>query len=122
MSKFLIVDDSPIERYTLRKCLEKLKHEVVAEAKNGLEALGFYKKFMPDIVILDIVMPNDNGIDILEQLINYDKNAKVIMCTSAATQTAVINASRLGAKYFLAKPINIESLSQIIQKILSQSI
>lgn len=118
MLKFLIVDDSPIERYALRKCLEKLEHQVVGEARNGAEALGFYEKFRPDVVMLDIVLPNEDGIQILEQLLNIDNNAKIIMCTSAATESAVIKASKLGAKYFIAKPINIQSIAKIIETIL----
>ncbi|OGI00547.1 MAG: hypothetical protein A2Y25_00060 [Candidatus Melainabacteria bacterium GWF2_37_15] len=117
MAKFLIVDDSPIERLTLKKCLEKLNHEVIGEAKDGSEALDLYKTLMPDVVILDIIMPNDNGINILRQILNYDKNAKVIMCTSSATQTLVITAAQIGAKYFLVKPVDMESLSRIVQNL-----
>ena len=119
MARFLIVDDSPIERFTLRKCLEKLEHEVVGEARNGVESLSMYRSLSPDIVILDIVLPDDDGIQILEQLLNNDRNAKIIMCTSAATESIVVKASSLGAKYFLAKPINMEALSKTVQKILS---
>lgn len=118
MAKFLIVDDSPIERFTLRKCLYKLGHDVVAEAKNGAETLNFYTSLMPDIVILDIVMPNENGIDILGRIMGYDRNAKVIMCTSAATQQAVIDATKIGAKYFLVKPVNMEALMAVLKSIL----
>jgi two-component system, chemotaxis family, chemotaxis protein CheY len=115
MAKFLIVDDSPLERFTVRKCLEKLNHEVVAEAKNGTEALEFYKNTMPDIVMLDIMMPDENGIDILKHLIEYDKSAKVIMCTSSAARVFVLNATKLGAKHFIAKPITINSLASVVE-------
>ena len=117
MANFLIVDDSPIERLTLKKCLEKLDHIVIGEAKDGAEALDLYKIFLPDFVILDIMMPNDNGIDILRQIIKYDEKAKVIMCTSAATQTLVIIAAQIGAKYFLAKPVTMESLAKVVQNL-----
>lgn len=115
MAKFLVVDDSPMERFTLKTCIEKLGHEVIAEAKNGVEALAMYKKLRPDVVMLDIIMPNDSGIDVLKQLMDYDKDAKVIMCTSAATENAVINTVKLGAIYFLAKPLEMDSLSKVIE-------
>ena len=118
MAKFLIVDDSPIERFTLRTCLNKLGHEVIGEARDGQEALDYYKKLVPDVVILDIILPKENGIQVLEQLINIDKNAKIIMCTSTATQDAVLMAVKLGAKNFLAKPVDMKSLTAILEKIL----
>ena len=114
MAKFLLVDDSPIERFILRKCLEKLGHEIVCEAKNGSEALDYIKKYKPDVIILDIVMPNENGIEVLAKIMDYDNNAKVIMCTSAATQSHVITAIKTGAKHFLVKPIEINSLINIL--------
>lgn len=118
MAKILIVDDSSVERYILSTCLKKHGHKIVGEASNGQEAVLFYKASKPDIVILDIVMPNDNGIDILKQIIEYDSNANVIMCTSAALQNTIINAVQLGAKHFLVKPVCPESLMATIHKTL----
>ena len=118
MAKFLIVDDSPIERFALRKCVEKLQHEVVGEAKNGEESLELYKKLNPDVVILDVVMHNEDGIKILAELLNNDSSAKIIMCTSEATESTVIKASKLGAKYFLAKPVTMYAFSKTVEKIL----
>jgi len=117
MAKFLIVDDSPVERFTLRKCLEKLGHEVICEAKNGTEALDYYKSSNPDVVVLDIVMPDENGIDVLNKIINYDNNAKIIMCTSSATSDFVRITRKLGAKHFLVKPIDILSLNNILNSL-----
>lgn len=121
MVRFLIVDDSPMERFVLRKCLEKLGHEIVGEAKNGLEALNIYKKFLPDIVILDILFPKESGIDILKEIINYDNNAKVIMSTSETAEMVVVNTIQLGAKYFLLKPININLLTDVVNATLLDS-
>lgn len=114
MARFLIVDDSPLERFTIRKCLEKLKHEVVAEAKNGTESLEMYKSFCPDVVLLDIMMPNENGLDVLRHIIEIDKNARVIMCTSSASEVFVLNATKFGAKHFIAKPISLNALAKVI--------
>ena len=118
MAKFIIVDDSPLERFTLRKCLEKLGHEIIAEAKDGTEALDLYKKAHPDVVMLDIMMPNENGIDVLKEILDYDRTARVVMCTSSASEVYVLNANKLGAKHFIAKPITLNALTKVIEAVL----
>lgn len=119
MATFLIVDDSSFDRLVIRRCVEKNKHTVIGEAATAREALMQYQKNRPDIVILDIYMNHENGIDILRDIMAYDNNARVIMCTSSALQSTVIQAGQLGAKYFLAKPITEEVLLKTITKILS---
>jgi len=118
MAKVIIVDGSSIARFFLRYRLEKNGHRVVGEAVNSQEALELYSATKPDIVLLDIYLPNDNGLRTLEQLISYDKYANVIMCTSAALQNIIIEAHQLGAKYFLVKPFPDKTLESTIQKIL----
>lgn len=118
MARVLIVDDSSFDRLVIKKCLENNEHETVGEAATGQEALKLYRELRPDIVILDIYMSNENGINILRNIMEYDEKANVIMCTSSALQTLVIQASQLGAKYFLAKPVTEEVLVKTINKIL----
>lgn len=118
MAKILIVDDSSFDRFIMKKCLEKNNHVVVGEAQSTHEALKMYQELKPDIVLLDIVMPNDSGLITLGQIMSYDQKANIVMCTSSAVQNVVIKANQLGAKYFLAKPISEEILLKTIQKIM----
>ena len=121
MAKVLIVDDSTVQRTILKKFLEKEQHEIIGEAKNGQDAIGLYKDLNPDIVLLDIVMPDANGIAILDQIINQDGNANVIICSSTALRNLIIESIQIGAKGFLVKPITSETLLKTINKIMKMS-
>lgn len=110
MAKVLIVDDSSIDRFIIKKCIENNGHRIVGEASNSIEAIEQYRKLSPDVVFLDIVMPNDNGISILKDLLLLDSDARIVMCTSAALQNIVIEAIQIGAKSFLVKPITNNSV------------
>jgi len=121
MARILLVDDSTVQRMILRKFLEKENHQIIGEANNGQAVLGLYQDLKPDIVLLDIVLPDANGITILDQLMHYDRNANVIMCSSTALQNVIIESIQLGAKGFLVKPITIEVLSKAVNKILEMS-
>ncbi|MEI8388414.1 MAG: response regulator [bacterium] len=121
MAKVLIVDDSTVQRTILKKFLEKEQHEIIGEAKNGQDAVALYKDLNPDIVLLDIVMPDANGIAILDQIINQDENANVIICSSTALRNLIIESIQIGAKGFLVKPITSETLLKTINKIMHMS-
>jgi len=73
-------------------------------------------KLKPDVVILDIIMPDANGISILSQIMSYDCNARVIMCSAAAMQNIIIESIQIGAKGFLVKPVDCETLVRAISK------
>ncbi len=118
MAKILIVDDSTIQRTILRKYLEKGGHEIIGESKTGNNVLGLYKELMPDLVILDIVMPDANGIAILEQLLKFDKNARIVMCSGTALQNVIIETINMGAKSFLVKPVTGECLLRTVDKVM----
>ena len=94
----LIVDDSGLSRMMLRNILEEAGYCIVAEASDGLEGELAYKQYDPDIVTLDITMPNMDGIECLEKIMDYDPDAKVIMITAAGQQNKVIKALKEGAK------------------------
>lgn len=121
MAKVLIVDDSTVQRTILKKFLEKEQHEIIGEAKNGQDAVALYKDLNPDIVLLDIVMPDANGIAILDQIINQDENANVIICSSTALRNLIIESIQIGAKGFLVKPVTSETLIKTINKIMHMS-
>ena len=83
---------------------------VVAEASDGLEGELAYKQYAPDVVTLDITMPNMDGIECLEKIMDYDPDANVIMITAAGQQNKVIKALKEGAKKFITKPYNVEDV------------
>ncbi|MDD6797295.1 MAG: response regulator [Clostridia bacterium] len=102
----VIVDDSALIRKMLRGLLEADGYTVVGEAVNGEEGVAEYKKNKPDIITLDITMPVMDGLEALKQIMEYDKEAKVIMITAAGQQQKVITALKLGAAKFMMKPFN----------------
>ncbi len=101
----LIVDDSGMSRMMLRDILEEAGYCIVAEASDGFEGELAYKQYEPDIVTLDITMPNMDGIECLERIMDYNPDAKVIMITAAGQQNKVIKALKIGAKKVCYKAI-----------------
>ena len=94
----------------LRNILEDAGYCIVAEASDGLEGELAYKQYAPDVVTLDITMPNMDGIECLEKIMDYDPDANVIMITAAGQQNKVIKALKEGAKKFITKPYNLEDV------------
>lgn len=117
MLNILVVDDSLIMRRNITKMIDSLGHRVVAEAKDGLEAMGLYAKLKPDLVTMDITMPEMDGITAVKELKKIDKNAKIIMVTSHGQEEMVIQAIRNGASGYLLKPINVTKLRDSIRKV-----
>jgi two-component system chemotaxis response regulator CheY len=115
--KILIVDDSIIARQMLRKILEQEGVKQVQEALNGTEAIAKYKSFKPDLVFLDIIMPDMPGDKTLEEIMAADKNARVIMLSSLGTKEKVLECLKKGAENFIMKPIEKERLIEIFKKI-----
>lgn len=112
----LIVDDSLLVRKQLGSTLEGLGCTVV-EASNGEEALGALKNARPDLILLDIVMPEQTGIEILAKIKEIDQDVKVVMVSSVGTQAHLKEAIKLGAYDFLQKPANAEALGRLIDKL-----
>ena len=121
MLKIMVVDDSIMLRKNVINILESLGYEVVAEAGSGYEAIERYKTTKPDIVTMDISMPMEqgikDGIEALKHIIEYDKDAKVVMVTAHGEEEMVMDAIRLGAKGYMLKPVNKEKMLEILQKI-----
>ena len=120
MLKILIVDDSLIIRKKLTTIVEKLGHEVVGVAKTGQEAVDMYEGTKPDLVTMDITMPDMDGITAVKLIANIESNAKIIMVTSHGQEDMVINAIRAGAIGYLLKPITDEKLAQIIGDVFTE--
>lgn len=117
MLKVLVVDDSLIMRRNVTKMLEALGHKVIAEAKDGYEALESYKRAKPDLVTMDITMPEMDGITAVKELKKIDKEAKIMMVTSHGQEEMVISAIRSGASGYLLKPINVMKVRDGIRKV-----
>lgn len=118
MVKVLIVDDAAFIRMMIKDILEGNGFEVIGEADNGLKAVELYKKDRPDIVTMDITMPEMDGIQALKEIIEYDENAKIIMCSAMAQQAMVMDAIKFGAKDFIVKPFQADRVLEAINKAL----
>ncbi|OGH96591.1 MAG: hypothetical protein A2039_06155 [Candidatus Melainabacteria bacterium GWA2_34_9] len=118
MASILIIDDSAVQRVILRKILEKEGHDIIGDSSSGQDAIKLYKETKPDIVILDIVLYDANGIAILDELMNYDKQANVIMCSCTALRNVIAESIQLGAKGFMVKPVKSHLLLKTINKIM----
>lgn len=114
--RVLITDDAAFMRMMLKDILAKNGHEVVAEAGDGIEMLQKYDETMPDIVILDITMPNMDGLVALKELRKKHPNANVVMCSAMGQQSMVIDAIKSGAKDFIVKPFQAERVVECLAK------
>jgi len=115
--RVLVVDDAIFMRMKLKDILEKNGFEVVAEAQNGIEAIEKYKAEKPDLVTMDITMPEMDGISALKEIKKIDPNAKVIMCSAMGQQSMVMEAIQSGAIDFIVKPFDVDRVSQSLNKI-----
>lgn len=118
MAKIIIADDAAFMRMVLKNMLERYGHEVVAEADNGLAAVEKYKENKPDLVTMDITMPDMDGIEAVQKIMSMDPNAKVIMCSAMGQQGMVLDAVKAGAKDFIIKPFQEERVISSIEKVL----
>lgn len=115
--KVLIVDDAAFMRMLLKDIVTKAGFEVVGEATNGAEAVEKYKELKPDIVTMDITMPEMNGIEAVKKIKEIDPNAKIIMCSAMGQQAMVIEAIQAGAKDFIVKPFQPARVIEALQKL-----
>lgn len=115
--KILLVDDSITVRELMKQQLRDLGLTEIKAAKTGKEALEIYNEFKPDLVFLDINMPEMNGVEVLTKVMKINPDAYVIMLSSLGTKEKINETLERGAKNFLMKPIENENLERIIQEI-----
>jgi two-component system, chemotaxis family, chemotaxis protein CheY len=117
MTRVLIVDDAAFMRMMIKDILEKNGFEVIGEAPNGIKAVELYKKDKPDVVTMDITMPDMDGIEAVKAIKAFDPASKVIMCSAMGQQTMVMDAIRAGAKDFIVKPFQPDRVLEAIRKV-----
>jgi len=117
-NRILIVDDAAFMRMMIRDILTKNGFEVVGEAQDGMQAIEKFKDLQPDLVTMDITMPEMDGITALKEIRKIDPNAKVIMCSAMGQQAMVIDAIQAGAKDFIVKPFQADRVLDAIKKTL----
>lgn len=116
--KVLIVDDAAFMRMMIKDILSKNGFEVVGEANDGNQAIEKYKELSPDLVTMDITMPDKDGITALKEIKAMDSDAKIIMCSAMGQQAMVIDAIQAGAKDFIVKPFQADRVLEAINKTL----
>ncbi|MGB9860334.1 MAG: response regulator [Moorellaceae bacterium] len=118
--RVLIVDDAAFMRMMIKDILTKNGYEIAGEAENGVKAVQLYKELKPDVVTMDITMPEMDGIAAVKAIKQMDPNAKIIMCSAMGQQLMVMEAIQAGAKDFIVKPFQQERVLQALQKVLGQ--
>lgn len=118
MANILVVDDSRTSRKMLRGVLENAGHTIIGEGTNGEEGYLKYQELKPELVTLDITMPQLDGLEALQLIKKYDKNAKVIMVTAAGQKDKMIQAIKYGAAEFILKPYEEDNVERIVERVL----
>ena len=115
----LIVDDARFVRNKLKQIIEKIPSaKVIGEASNGEEAVSLYIDLRPDLVTMDLVMPNIDGIKAIEEIIKYDNNAKILVVSAMGQEASILEATEKGAKDFIKKPFKDDQVSKVIERLL----
>ncbi len=119
--RVLIVDDAAFMRMMIRNILVSGGYEIVGNAENGVEAVELYERLKPDLVTMDITMPEKDGITAVKEIIALDGEAKIVMCSAMGQQALVIEAIQSGAKDFIVKPFRPDRVLEAINKVMSNS-
>src|SRR5271168_1951517 len=114
----LICDDAIFMRTMVSDILTQAGFEVVGEAETGLQAVEKYKQLRPDLVTMDIVMPDMGGIDAVREITKFDPQAKILMCSAMGQQALVVEAIQAGAKDFVVKPFQPSRVLEAVQRVL----
>ena len=117
MKTILICDDSAFMRNILATTLRNASYNIVGEAGNGVEAVSRYKELHPDVVTMDITMPEMDGIEAVKHIKAYDPDAKVIMCSAMGQKEMVIESIQSGAKDFIVKPFQADRVLEAVRKV-----
>lgn len=118
--RVLIVDDAAFMRMIIKDILSDNDYDVIGEAENGIEAVDLYNEVMPDLVIMDITMPEMDGIEAVREIVKQDRSAKIIMCSAMGQQEMVIESIEAGAQDFIVKPFQSERVIEAVRKVMER--
>ena len=118
MAKILLVDDAAFMRMVVKDTLTKNGYTELFEAADGVEAVAKYNEVHPDLVVMDITMPNMDGLEALKTIKAQDPNAKIIMCSAMGQEAMVVEAIKSAAKDFIVKPFKPDRILKAVQQIL----
>jgi two-component system chemotaxis response regulator CheY len=117
--RVMIVDDAAFTRNMLKSIISKIEQiEVVGEAANGVEAISLYKKLNPDLVTMDLVMPEKGGIEATEEILKINPSALIVVVSALGQEALVLEAAKKGAKDFIQKPFKSEQILEVMDRIL----
>ena len=116
-TRILIVDDASFMRMMLRNILTSHGYVIVGEAENGIKAIEAYQQLRPDIMLIDLIMPEMGGIEAVTKIVELDANAKIIICSAMGQQALVVEAMQAGAGDFIIKPFQPTSVIEAVQKL-----
>jgi two-component system chemotaxis response regulator CheY len=119
MARVLVVDDAAFMRKMLGDMLTKGGHEVVGEAANGVEAVARFGELQPDIMTLDITMPEKDGLTALREVVGQYPSARVVMCSALGQESKVLEAIKAGARDFVVKPFQADRVLSAVGKALA---
>jgi two-component system chemotaxis response regulator CheY len=119
MARILVVDDAAFMRKVVSDALASGGHEVVGEASNGTQAVERFQELRPELMTLDITMPEKDGLEALAEIMTIDPGARVLMCSALGQETKVIESIKLGAKDFVVKPFQAARLLEAVGKALA---
>jgi two-component system chemotaxis response regulator CheY len=119
MARILVVDDAAFMRKVVSDALASGGHEVIGEASNGLQAVERFQELRPELMTLDITMPEKDGLEALAEIMTIDPGARVLMCSALGQETKVIESIKLGAKDFVVKPFQAARLLEAVGKALA---
>jgi two-component system chemotaxis response regulator CheY len=119
MARVLVVDDAAFMRKMVTDALTAGGHEIVGEAGNGNEAFSQFQALKPDVMTLDITMPEKDGLAALKEILAFDPTAKVVMCSALGQESKVLESIKAGAKDFVVKPFQADRVNDAISKALA---
>jgi two-component system chemotaxis response regulator CheY len=119
MARVLVVDDAAFMRKMVSDALTAGGHEIVGEAGNGNEAFSQFQSLKPDVMTLDITMPEKDGLAALKEILAFDPTAKVVMCSALGQESKVLESIKAGAKDFVVKPFQADRVNDAISKALA---
>ncbi len=116
--RVLLVDDASFMRMMLKNILVGAGYEIAGEADNGVKAIELFKTLKPNLVIMDIIMPEMGGIDAVREIVKVNPTAKILICSSMGQQSLVVEAIQAGAKDFIVKPFQPSNVLDSVKKVL----